>query len=240
MATNDLARRIRIDLSATTTTGSDGTWTQLKGLTDANFQITPTKQDATSYDTNGGTDVDVTLNAFTGSVKVNRQSTSGVQDPGQLMLTGCVNKFAPNNYLYVRWYDKDGKSEPSFYGLAIVEQSSSKTGVADLDEDTFTFTGKGLAIAIANPYASPAVPAVLSALPAAQTAAKILSITGSGFSGVTGAASVTIGGTNATSYVVQSDSLVTAVVPAGSAGSAAIIVTNAAGASASFAYTRGA
>jgi hypothetical protein len=238
MATNDLARRIRVDVTLVTTTGLDGSWTQLKGLTDVNFQITPTKVDATSYDTNGWTDSDVTLNAFSGMVKCNRQSNAGVQDPGQLLLTACVGKFAPNNYLYTRWYDKDGKSEPSFYGLAIIEQSSSKTAVGDLDEDQFSFTGKGAAIAIANPASAAAVPVILAAAPSGVAAGGQVQISGQGFTGTVATTGVKFGGVNATSWIVLSDTTIVAIMPAGSAGSAPIIVTNALGASASFPYVR--
>jgi len=240
MATNDLARRIRIDLTAITTTGLDGSWTQLKGVTDANFPITPTKQDATTYDTAGWKDTDVTLNEFSGTVKVNRQSNAGVQDPGHLLLTACVGKFAPNNYLYVRWYDKDGKPEPSFYGLAIVEQSQSKTGVGDLDEDQFMFTGKGAATPIANPYASAAVPTILAATPSGASVGQMVTISGQGFIGTVATTGVKFNSVNATSWVVLSDNTIVAIMPAGSAGTGNIVVTNAAGASASFPYTRGA
>jgi hypothetical protein len=40
---------------------------------------------------------------------------------------------------------------------------------------------------------------------------------------------VKFGGTNATSWTVQNDSLITAVLPAGSAGTITVLVTNATG-----------
>lgn len=87
---------------------------------------------------------------------------------------------------------------------------------------------------------SGAVATVTSALPSAVAATGVVTITGVRFTGTTGAAGVKFGSTNATSYVVLSDSAIVAVMPAGSAGSAAITVTNATGASATYAYTRGA
>src|SRR5215207_10839 len=51
-------------------------------------------------------------------------------------------------------------------------------------------------------------------------------ITGTGFTGVTGVAGVTFGGTNATSYVVNNDTQITAVAPAHAAGAADVIVTH--------------
>ncbi|MET7424311.1 IPT/TIG domain-containing protein [Dactylosporangium sp. NPDC005555] len=49
-------------------------------------------------------------------------------------------------------------------------------------------------------------------------------ISGGGFTGVTGAAGVTFGGTNATSYTVDSDTQITAVTPAQSAGMVSVVV----------------
>lgn len=82
-----------------------------------------------------------------------------------------------------------------------------------------------------------AVPLITAATPSGQAATEIVTIVGSRFTGVT---AVTFGGTAATAFQVLSDHLLVATVPAGTAGSAAILVTNAAGASAAFAYTRGA
>lgn len=232
MATTDLARRIRVDVS------KDGiSWLQIMGINDLNFPITPTKVDVSTYDTNGWKDYIVSLQEWTGSIKVNRQSTGGVQDPAQMLLTGCVGQFDPNNRLYVRWYDKTGKAEPSFSGVAIIEQSQSKTGVADPDEDSFTFTGAGAATPIANPYAAAAVPVITSASPGAVAVGGQVSIQGQGF---TGASLVKFGAVSATVFSVLSDSLIVAVMPTGSAGSAPVTVTNPSGISAAFAYTRGA
>ena len=80
-------------------------------------------------------------------------------------------------------------------------------------------------------------PAVVSALPSAQTAGKGLIVKGVRFTGTTGA---TIGGVAATNFTVVDDTTLLLTVPAGAAGSAPIIVTNATGPSASFAYARGA
>ena len=68
-----------------------------------------------------------------------------------------------------------------------------------------------------------------------------MTIKGSGFSGVTGAAGVKFGAVNATSYTVVSGSTIVAVVPAGTAGSAPVTVTHPTnGTSAPLTYTRGA
>lgn len=74
----------------------------------------------------------------------------------------------------------------------------------------------------------PAAPAVTSLNPAAGPtgAGNSVVITGSGFFGTTGAASVKFGANNATSYNVDSATQITAVAPAGSAGTVDVRVTN--------------
>lgn len=79
-------------------------------------------------------------------------------------------------------------------------------------------------------------PTVTGATPADVVEAGTVTLTGTGFIGTTG---VTVGGTAATSFSVTSDTSMTFEMPAGAAGSAPIVVTNAAGSSSSFPYTRG-
>lgn len=84
-------------------------------------------------------------------------------------------------------------------------------------------------------------PRVTGVTPSAALAASSILIVGAGFTGVTGATGVKVGATNATSYVVHSDTQIVAVMPAGSPGSAPITVTHSTrGASLAFPYTRGA
>ena len=90
------------------------------------------------------------------------------------------------------------------------------------------------AVAIAG--TAPA-PSIASALPSAATAGALVTITGDFFTGVT---AITFGAVNAPTFTVVSATKIVVVMPAGSAGSAAIVVTSPAGASTSFAYTRGA
>jgi hypothetical protein len=141
--------------------------------------------------------------------------------------------------VYTRWYDRTAGTPEAYSGLAIVGWSRSKTGVADLDEATITFTGDGARTPISNPAAPGVAPVVLSATPSGVAAAGLVTIAGSGFTGTVSTTGVKFGGVNATSWVVVSDSEIVAVMPAGSAGSAVVLVTNATGASNSLAYTRG-
>lgn len=85
-----------------------------------------------------------------------------------------------------------------------------------------------------------AVPVVSAATPTAVAVGGLVQIIGTGFAGVTGSTGVKFGGVNATSYLVIDDTHINAIMPAGSAGSAPVLVTSPGGASNALAYTRGA
>ena len=76
-----------------------------------------------------------------------------------------------------------------------------------------------------------APPTITSLSPTSGTTAggNSVVINGTGFSGLSGPAAVTFGGVNAQSYTVNSATRITAVAPAGSAGSVRVQVTAAAG-----------
>ncbi len=80
------------------------------------------------------------------------------------------------------------------------------------------------------------VPLLTSALPSAAATGDQVVIKGSRFSGTTG---ITFAAVAVTEFLVLDDATIVAVMPAGSAGSAAVTVTNASGASSALAYTRG-
>jgi len=233
---NALARRFLVDVSP------DGsTWTRLKGINDFAPTENPTNQASDTYDTNGFNSFEKTMTGWKLTIKFFRPTTAGVpSDPGQALVEATRFQFGTSARIYVRWYDRYGATVGNWSGYALIDWNQSKTGVADQEEVTVNFNGDGVLTAITNPYAAAAVPVISSATPASQNTGKQVQITGSNFTGTVATTGVTFGGSNASSWVVVSDSLIVAVLPSGSAGSAAIVVTNAAGASSSFAYTRGA
>jgi hypothetical protein len=91
---------------------------------------------------------------------------------------------------------------------------------------------------ISNPFSVASIPVITSVTPSGQGAAAAVAIVGQYFTGTVVTTGVKFGGVNATSWTVQNDGLITAVLPAGSAGSAPVVVTNATGASVAFPYTR--
>lgn len=230
------ARRFKVDVSV-----DNITWVNLKGINDLTPSENATLQPADTYDTNGFNSFEKTMTGGKLVAKVLRPTTAGIpSDPGQDLVDNTRFQFGTAARVYVRWYDRNGGTE-AFTMYALVDWNQSKSGVADLDEVTITFTADGVVSAITNPYAAAAVPLLLSFSPASgASVGTMLTVIGTGFTGTTGAASVKVGATNATSYIVQSDSQIVMIVPAGTAGATTVTVTNPIGASAATAYTRGA
>jgi hypothetical protein len=192
-------------------------------MNDFNNAETPTNQASDTYDRKG------------------RPTTAGIpSDPGQQLVEAARFQFGTSARIYVRWFDRNGYSNGNYSGYALIDWQQSKTSASDIEEVTVNFTGDGALTPISNPYAATAVPAVASVSPASQLTGKQVQIVGSNFTGTVATTGVTFGGTNASSWIVVSDSLIVAVLPSGSAGPAAVVVTNANGAGNSFAYTRGA
>jgi hypothetical protein len=232
--TTALARRFKVDVS------TDGTnWIPFKGINDLNPAISPTLVGSDDYDSNGYSGFEKTMLGWVLTIKALRKTVAGVFDSGQELVRAAQLQFGDDARVFVRWYDRNGAPE-AYSGQALVGWAPSKTGVADLDEVTATLTGDGVLTSITNPYNASDVPVLLSATPTAVAAGGQVKIVGTGFTGTIATTGVKFGATNATSWLVLSDSVIVAVMPAGSAGAANIVVTNAAGASTALSYTRGA
>jgi len=230
---NDLARKYRVDVSTDAVT-----WIQIGGVSDFNPQIANNDQDASAYDTDGWTAFATTMKSWTTTVKALVRRTAGVLDAGLTLCKDRQFSFGDAQLLYVRWYLRDTGKE-AVQGRAIVSYNRSKTGAADLDEVQIEFKGDGALASVADVVVTQPVPQITSALPSGAATGALVTITGSYFTTVTGAAGVKFGATNATNYSIVSDSTIVATMPTGTAGAANIVVTNTTGASAAFSYTRG-
>jgi hypothetical protein len=231
-----LSRKFRVDVTADLTLASG--WAQLNGIDDWNATITPNTEETTAYDTNGWKSNEVTLQDWSATASLFRRIVSGTYDPGQELVRATQGLFGNSARVGVRWYDKNGGTE-AYQGIAIPTISRSNTGVSNVEKWSIAFMATDVALAtISNPGVAAAAAILVGATPSGQAAGASVVITGSGFTGTTGSTGVKFGGTNATSYIVANDSVISAVLPAGSAGSAPIIVTNPVGASAPLAYTR--
>lgn len=229
-----LARSLQVDVS------TDGTtWLKLVESVDSNPTFAPNLVDSTSYDGQGFGSQEITLQNGTLVVKYNAISSGGVPNPAQELVEACEGQFGDAARLWVRWYDTDGGSR-SWKAQAIVTVAPASTGVADLRAITATFTFDGDTVTkTANPYTADVAPVLLSATPSgAATGAQVL-ITGQHFLD-SAISSVKFGAVSVTTYTLVSDSTIVAVMPSGTAGAAAVTVTNATGVSNSLAYTRAA
>lgn len=234
-----LARKFRIDVTADLTL--TGGWLQLNGVSDFQPLDKPTLIDTSAYDSNGSATSEKTFETWTATATVFRRQTAGVYDAAQeLVRLATVGQFGNACRVGIRWYDKSAGPE-AYQGVAIVEWARAKTGVTDIDAVTITFTGTDIPLApITNPGVAAVAPLILSALPTAVSVGNLVTITGAGFAGTIATTGVKFGATNATGWIVVSDSVIVATMPAGSAGAANVVVTNAVGASTAFSYTRGA
>lgn len=231
--TTALARRFKVDVS------TDGTsWIPVKGINDLNPPVSPTLVAADDYDSDGWNSFEKTMQSWILTIKALRKTVAGVFDSGQELIRAAQLQFGDEARVYVRWYDRNGAPE-AYSGVALVGWAPSKTGVADLDEVTITLTGDGVLTSISNPYNATAIPVLISATPTAVAAGGQVKIVGTGFTGTVATTGVKFGATNATSWLVLSDSVIVAIMPAGTAGAANIVVTNAAGPSTALSYTRG-
>ena len=239
--TSALARKYALQVatynSALAVTSGSISWVPFYGINDFNDAISPTIQDVSDYDSNGFNSSEKTMETWSATVKARRPFNGGVYDPGQEIVRAARLGFGDQARVFVRYFDRNGGTE-AYAGIAIPNWTQSKTGVADIEEIQVVFQGDGTLTTISNPYATAQVPSIQAVSPSGAGAGAAVAITGSGFLGTVPTTGVKFGGVNATSWTVQNDQLITAVLPAGSAGSAPVIVTNATGASAPFAYTR--
>lgn len=220
-AVNLLARGYKFDVS------TDGTnWVHPLGLDNLNDQLNPNVENANEYDSDGWSSSEITLYDWSLVTGMHRKKDAGVEDPGQKLIRDCRGEFGDEARLYVRWYRTDGIDE-AWSGRAIVSVENRDTAVENIAGWTVTFKGDGPATKISVP-ASSSVPVVSSVSPASAPAAggDLVTIFGSGFLTTT---AVTFDTVAASDFNVVSDSALSVIVPAGTAGPADVVVTNSAG-----------
>jgi hypothetical protein len=230
---NALARKYGLQVSTDNTN-----WVNVKGIDDFNAPENPTIQGADTYDTNGFNSFEKTMTGWGPTIKFLRPINAGVYDAGQELIRACRFQFGTAARIYVRWFDKNGSTD-AYSGLALVSWTPSKTGTADVEEVTVAFQGDGILTQITNPYQTTLLPVILSITPTGKGAGGAVLITGANFTGLVATTGVKFAAVNATTFDLQNDQVITAVLPAGSAGLITVLVTTSVGAStATNNYTR--
>lgn len=237
MATNTtaLASRFRVDLTEDLTLA--GGWTQLVGMDDLKPNVAQNLVETSSYDNTGFESYEKTFQGWSVVARCWMRTVTGLIHPSLQLLVDRELEFGDGCRIGVRWYDKNGVPE-AFQGVAVVQTERGNTGVKDPETKVFTLMGDGVLTPITNPGTAPAVPVITSVLPSGAAAAQLVTIKGVGFTGTIATSGVKFNAINAADWEVVSDTVIVASLPAGTAGSAPVIVTNAVGASAAFPYTR--
>ena len=145
----------------------------------------------------------------------------------EIFKNGVIRRrWAPNSSIKSVKEDKNERGSVLGYEVTVKIDRSPSVG-----NEHF---GEWLIPAATAVSAVPTITAVEGS-PDPAGAGEIVVITGTGFATAT---AVTFGGTAATDFDIVSNTEITAVLPAGSAGSTNVVVTNPVGASAAFPYTR--
>jgi len=219
-------------------------WLPIRRPTAIDPNITPKLADVQTYDDNGADNQDRISESFVlgFGVQANRNLVTGMYLPEFEKLKSYTepNAIGSLAVAHVRWYDKPaaGVANPNdaYEGFATVGLTRA-SGNADVGSWSVTLTGKGARTQIANPYAGQVAtkPTVTSATPSGAAAGAQVVLTGSQFLTAT---SILFAAVPAPIKTIVSGSTIVVVVPAGTAGSAAITVVNPIGTSDPLAYTR--
>ena len=220
------------------TTSTDASWLQVFGITDFSpGTVDYTDQDDTDYDSVDESGIvwassTTTGAAWTISGTVKLADYGGARDPGAGKLEDASDDHIQ---VHVMWFDRFGTK--CYHGYGFVKFTVQGGSPTDVSTAQFEIKGQGLRRTdLANPVAGSVLPNAASASPSSGAAGVTVTVTGTGFVGVTG---VKFGSTSAL-FIVDSATQIRTVVPSGgSAGSQPIEVTNGAGADASpLAFTK--
>lgn len=191
------------------------------------------------YGTKGRTSQDIIGYNFAPSFSV-----EGVRDPvtkqlvpAQAWLVDLLNAAyaeGEDNKREFQWFDALDERLPAFEGKFSVAVTDLNTGFADKGGWTFTLTNDGVVERITSPIAGDGKPILESASPAGQAPGDLIVVRGYGLAGTV---SATIDAIAVAEIRPVDDNAVVLLIPAAVAGSAPIVVTNAAGASTALPYT---
>ncbi|MBN0039388.1 IPT/TIG domain-containing protein [Cellulosimicrobium cellulans] len=236
---------IQIDLGYP---GGTENWVNINRISDFNPTPTPVTQDVQTYDDFGAPNEDKTSESWAVAFSVlgNRIAGTGkfVPDVQKLVDSTRPETTGEAAVVRVRYFHKPESITPdpddAYEGLATASLARQNAGADGAAERIgVTLTGKGKRKSIVNPFTGwgATAPTITGVTPEGAGDGDLVTIVGSGFIGVTG---ITIDGAPVTEFVAVNAATIMAVVPVGDAGDVPVIVTNAAGASDAFVYTRGA
>lgn len=216
-----------------------GAYIQTADITNVNPAFSGKKRARQTYGAKGN-DLSTTYArnlVLTFDIEVVRDANGAFQ-PLLQDLINASKAFGSANRRRIQAYDALG-ADYAFLSEFSIEAARANTGWDDASFFTITAEQYTPTTWIANPVLVGNLPVIDTISPVNAATGAHIYIHGSGFAGTTGAASVKIGGVNATSYTVVDAYLIDAVVPAGVAGNAPVLVTSPVGAGAAKDYQRG-
>lgn len=163
-----------------------------------------------------------------------RDNTGAIAQPWLIDLLNTAKAKGDANLKDFQLFDGLDEALGAIEGSFAVTVADFATGYADKGGYKFTLTSNGVVDDIVSPIASAGNPVIESALPTLKTVGDLLVLKGYKFTGTT---SITVDGATVLKFTVIDDNTLTLLIPATVAGAAPIIVTNATGASNTFAYT---
>lgn len=211
------------------TDSADASWLQVFGITDFSpGTVDYTEQDDTDYDSVDASGLvwassTTTGAAWTISGTVKLADYGGARDPGAAALEDASDE---NVQVHVMWFDRFGTK--CYHGYGKVKFTIQGGAPTDVSTAQFEIKGQGVRrVDLPNPVAGSAIPNSVSASPSSGPAGTTVTVTGTGFVGVT---QVEFGTTVAVYIPVSATQFKTVVPAGGSAGAQPIKVTNGAGA----------
>ena len=224
-----------------TSAGKDSTvvitgtnFTGVSGASSVSFGGT----NATSYVVNSATQITaVVASGTSGSVKVINTDGTATKSGFTFLNIPTITSFTPTSaakdstviIIGTNFTGVSGASSVSFGGTNatsyVVNSATQITAVvaAGTSGSVMVINTDGTATKSGFTFLN--IPTITSFTPTSAGLDSTVIITGTNFTGVSGASSVTFGGTNAASYTVNSNTQITAVVAAGTSGSVEVINT---------------
>lgn len=229
----------RISRFRTQVETSAGVWATVRRVKSLDLPpVSPEFADASSFENDGYSSQEIVASSWMATIGV----WAGVDGAGapltehEFIRLASFYPFANSgngSRLHFRFFDKNGGVE-AFDGYAYTSWKYDGGDWKGLAGATITAQGDGALTVISNPVAGSQIPVIATALPTGKSTGDLLKIYGNLF---TGATAITIDGANVLKFTVDSDNVITALIPAAVAGAANIVVTTPAGASTAYAYT---
>lgn len=229
---SQLASKFVLQVDTASSQGSP-TWVTVFGVFNFTPPVAYTMQDNSDFDSDGWGSDFPTQRKWSLTASLRDKLYGGAQDPGQAFLQTQIDVLAQ---VHVRWFDRKGGTA-AFEGWAYGQWDPQGGDVTTESTISVTLNGQGSRTTISNPVATSSAPVLSGATPGGAATGALVTITGSFLAGTI---SLKFAAVAVTAFAIINDGKLVAVMPSGSAGSAAITVTNATGASNALPYTRAA